>query len=165
MLPTRHFAISAAAGGVVWASTGEPLALPVTTAVGTLLDGDHIPDMWWNFVLRRTPVFTVLAHGWEWIGVLLALGVWVHFPWWLIAIIAGHGLHVISDHVFNARGSTWAYSVLYRARHRFRAIRLIDDWDFGFDTAYEHLRQETYMIWRLVDWAVRRQANRHEQSG
>ena len=65
MRPSRHLALSTVAGGVVWASTGEPWTLPVTVAVGVGLDIDHAPDMWWTFALERKPVAVFALHAWE----------------------------------------------------------------------------------------------------
>ena len=148
MRPSRHLLLSAAAGGVVWAATGEPASLPLAAAVGTLIDVDHAPDLWWTFALGRRPTATLLLHGWEWLGVLLALGVvWV-FPWWLTATIVAYALHLVGDQVFN-HGSPGVYFLLYRARHRFRLERLAPLWDY--ELAYETLRREVPLAARLME--------------
>ena len=106
------------AGGAVWAATGEPWALPVTVAAGVLVDADHGPDLWWTLALQRRPLAVVALHGWEWLTALIVLGFWTQFSWWLVAVIVGYGLHLVTDHLFND-GKPMSYSLIYRARHRF----------------------------------------------
>ncbi len=149
MLPRNHLALSTAAGGVVWASTGEPWTLPVTVAVGVGLDIDHAPDMWWAFALGRPPVATLALHAWEWLAGLTALGIESGFPWWLSAILVGLGLHLVTDHLFN-KGGPWTYFLAYRALHRFQVNRLAPQWDF--DHAYEVLKKEVPPAVRLIEW-------------
>ena len=149
MRPSRHLALSTAAGGAAWAVTGEPWALPVTTATGVLVDLDHGPDLWWTFALRRQPVATFLLHGWELLAGLVVLGIWIGFPWWLLAVLVGYGLHLATDHLFNG-GGLWNYSLIYRARYRFQLTRLADGWDF--DHAYSVLRKEVPPAVMLIEW-------------
>jgi hypothetical protein len=125
LLPSRHLALSTVAGGAAWAATGEALALPVTVGAGVLVDADHAPDLWWTLALGRRPVAVWMLHGWEWLVGLVVLGVWVGFPWWLVAVLVGYGLHLITDHLFNS-GGLGNYFLIYRARHRFQ--RSADPW-------------------------------------
>ncbi len=149
MRPSRHLALSAAAGGGIWAASGQPWALPMTVAAGVLVDVDHAPDLWWTFALKRKPIATFLLHSWEWLTGLLVLGVWAGFPWCLVAVIVGYGLHVITDHAFN-HGALWSYSLAYRAWHRFRMASLAPGWDF--DYAFDVLRKEVPPAAMLIDW-------------
>ena len=147
--PSRHLGLSAAAGGAVWATTGEPWALPISVATGVLVDLDHGPDLWWAFALRREPIATFVLHGWEWLLGLVVLGLFMGFPWALSAALVGYGLHLITDQMFN-NGGLWSYSLVYRARHRFRAAELAPDWDF--DHAYEVLRSEVPFATATIEW-------------
>ena len=133
----------------MWAATGEPWALPVTVGAGVLVDLDHGPDLWWTFALRREPVATFLLHGWEWLAALVVLGLWTGFPWWLLAVVVGYGLHLLTDHVFNG-GRIWSYSLIYRARHAFRMEKLAPDWKM--DHAYGVLQKEVPFAARLINW-------------
>ena len=52
MGPIGHTAASLGLGGVAWAATGSPLALPVAVTKGAFVDLDHViafltlPDKW-----------------------------------------------------------------------------------------------------------------------
>ena len=148
MRPSRHIAISLAAGGAVWGATGEPLALPAAVAAGVLVDVDHAPDLWWSLALRRTPVATLALHAWEWVTALTVVGIWTRFPWWLVAVLVGYSLHVITDHIAN-KGERWTYSILYRARHRFQIAKLAPRW--RFEHTQRVLQQELPPLDRLVE--------------
>lgn len=137
----------------MWAITGEPWALPVTAAAGVLVDIDHTPDLWWTLALGRRPVAVYLLHGWEWIVGLALLGLWTGFPWWLVAVLAGYSLHVVTDHMFN-NGGPWTYSLAYRARHGFRVARVAPQWNPSH--AYEVLQKEVPFALTLIDWWKRR---------
>ena len=113
-----------------------------------LVDLDHAPDYWWIFGLRRRPVTVLALHGWEWLAVLVALGVRTEFPGWLVAVSVGYGLHIATDHLFNG-GTPWFYSLIYRARHGFQKSKVAPNWDFA-DT-YEVLRKELPFAANLID--------------
>ena len=133
----------------MWAITGEPWSLPVTLAAGVLVDADHAPDLWWTFALGRKPIATTLLHGWEWVATLLVVGILMGFPWWLLAMSVGHGLHVVTDQLFNGGG--WrAYSVSYRASHGFQMVNVSPDWDS--EHAYGVLQKEMPNAARLIGW-------------
>ena len=149
MRPSRHLALSIAAGGTVWAFTGEPWALPVTIGAGVLVDIDHSPDLWWAFALEREPVAVFILHGWEWVAGLIVFGTWIGYPWWLVAVVTGFGLHLTTDHLFNG-GGLWSYSLLYRARHRFKAARIGREGDS--QRAYRTLQQELPPAIWLIEW-------------
>ena len=159
MQPSRHLALSMAAGGTLWAATGEPWALPVTVGAGALVDLDHGPDYWWTYALGHNPVATFVLHAWEWLAILVAVGIWTGYPWWHMAVLSGYGLHLITDHLFN-RGGTWSYSLIYRARHRFLVQRLAPGWNL--DRGYDVLRKEIPFAARLIEWWIGRQLSRRE---
>ena len=139
MRPSRHLALSAAAGGATWAATGEPLTLPIAVGAGVLVDLDHAPDYWGTFALRRRPVTVLALHGWEWVALLVGLGIWAGFPVWLVAVLVGYCLHLATDHQFNS-GLLWSYSFVYRARHRFKREKVAPNWNF--EDSYEILQRE-----------------------
>ena len=149
MRPSRHLALSAAAGAAAWAVTDQPWALPVTLATGVLIDIDHGPDFWWSHVIGRKPVAVLILHAWEWLAGLLIIGIWAGFPWWMVAILVGYGLHVSTDHLFN-RGRLLTYSLLYRASFRFEVSRLAPNWN-SIHT-YRILQNELPYIAKLYDW-------------
>ena len=120
MRPSYHLALSAVLGAGVYAATGEPMAVPVTVAVGTLIDVDHVPDYYWTYVLRRRPVGIVALHAWEWMLAWIALDQFLWFPSWLyMAVVFGYGMHLVTDVVFNKAGAAY-YSFIYRAATGFR---------------------------------------------
>ena len=153
MRPREHLALSTAAGGAVWAATGEPWAFPATIATGVLIDVDHSPDLWWTFALRRQPVATFLLHSWEWLAGLVVLGIWAGFPWWLAAVLVGYSLHVITDYLFNGRGLR-SYFLIYRAINWFQAEKLFPGLDHS--QAYGVLQKEVPVAARLIEWWNRR---------
>ena len=149
MRPSRHLALSGAAGGVVWGVSGEPWALAVTVGSGVLVDIDHAPDYWWAFALRREPVCIVFLHGWEWLLGLMVASIWIGFPWWLVAVVTGYGLHLVTDHTFNGERSL-GYSLIFRALHRFQKRQVDPDWDY--DRVYEVMRKELPFALMLAEW-------------
>jgi len=151
--PSRHLALSAGVGVGVWAITGEPWSIPVTLGAGVLVDIDHAPDLWWTFALRRKPTATFLLHGWEWLGTAIAFGVSFGFPWWLLALIVGHGFHLVTDHIFNG-GRTFSYSLIYRASQGFQMARVAPGWDF--DYAFKVFKKEMPPAAWLIEWWVKR---------
>ena len=160
MRPSSHLAASAAAGGAVWAATGEPWALPVTPGAGVLVDVDHSPDLWWTFALRRQPVAVFVLHGWEWLAGLIAFGIWAGFPWWLVATLVGYGLHLTTDHLFN-HGDLLSYSLVYRARHGFLRVRVASNWNS--ERTYEALAREVpFAVWLIECWKRRSPHRRDE---
>ena len=153
MRPIEHLALSTAAGGAVWAATGEALAFPATIAAGVLIDVDHSPDLWWTFALKRKPMAAFLLHGWELLIGLAALGIWAGFPWWLAAVLTGYGSHVTTDYLFNGR-SLRSYFLIYRAINRFQAAKVFPDWNHS--QAYGVLEKEVPVAVRLIEWWNRR---------
>lgn len=153
MRPSRHFAVSTAAGGVLWAASGEPWILPITVAAGVVVDADHAPDLWWNFALRHQPVFTVVVHAWKWLAGLVVLGVWMGFPWWIIGVVVGYGLHLTTDHLFNS-SCLWTYSLFFRTYRRFQVAQLAPGWDF--DHAYDVIQRKCPLAAKLIElWRAR----------
>ena len=128
--PTAHLALATGAGLATWLGTGEPLALPVAVGAGVLVDGDHLPDMVSHFYLGRRPTVTFILHAWEWLLILTVVSVWLGFPWWSVAALVGYGSHVVTDSLFNG-GKLPAYSIVYRAYHRFDPARIGPDWRLG----------------------------------
>ena len=148
MRPSRHLALSCAAGGALWVTTGEPLALPIAVGAGVLIDVDHGPDLWWALALQRKPTATFVFHAWEWLAGILTFGLTGAFSWWLSAIIVGYGLHLVSDQAVN-KGRIWSYSILYRGVHRFQTTSLAPQWDFH--STYNVLRKELPPVARLTE--------------
>ena len=149
MRPRSHLLLSAAAGGAVWVGTGEPWALPITLGAGVLVDGDHAPDLWWALALKRRPITIIVLHSWECLLSVLAIGIWIGFPWWITAIFVGYSSHLFTDQLFNGN-RPWTYFLTFRARRRFRPSEIDPDWYEG--RAREKLRKELpFALW-LVDW-------------
>ena len=118
MRPTHHVMLSAAAGVVVWGITKEPLAVPLAVAAGVLVDGDHLLDQFWHFYLHKKPAALVVLHAWEWLAVLVAVCVWLSFPWWLVAVTVGYAGHLATDQRYNGV-YTMGYFIIHRAYHAF----------------------------------------------
>ena len=150
MRPTGHLAASTAAGCFLWGVTSEPLALPITVASGVAVDIDHGADLWWNLALRKKPVAMYFLHSWEWLIVILAIGVQQGIPWWFSAMSLGYGLHLITDRLSHGRATWRDYLLLYRAWHRFRVTRPEDEWTV--DGAYENLKVEVPLAALLIHW-------------
>lgn len=122
MLTHKHAFISMAVGAAGWWATGSPLAdLPLigtaALAAGTLPDVDHIVDYAYYHQTGEHRLILPL-HGYEYAvlggGVALASG----NP---IAIVAtlSYLIHLLADQMEN-RTHKLGYSLLFRARHRFR---------------------------------------------
>ena len=153
MRPSGHLAISTAVGGAAWAISGEPWALPVAVGSGVLVDADHAPDYWWTYAMRRRPIAILMLHGWEWLLGLVVIGIWIEFPWWLLAVVLGYGCHVATDHLFNG-GGPWCYLLAYRIRHGFRKEKIAPHWELRH--GYEILRKEVPFSVALIEWWHRR---------
>ena len=97
---------------------------------------------------RRSPRATLLLHGWEWLAGLLVLGIWLGFPWYLVAVLAGYGFHMVTDHMFNRRG-LWSYFLVYRARRGFQLSKRASYWDL--DHVYGGLQGEVPLAGRLIE--------------
>jgi hypothetical protein len=95
---------------------------------------------------------------------LLALGIWAGFPWWIVAVLVGYGLHLTTDHLLN-KGGPWSYFLVYRAYHRFRKARVFPKGDL--DDTYNVLRTEVpFAVWLIKWWhnrSARRQASEQEK--
>jgi hypothetical protein len=160
MKPSRHLALSTGVGGVVWAASGEPLAIPIAIAAGVLIDVDHAPDLWSSLVLRRSPTVIYPLHAWEWVAMLIAYGAWVGYPWWLAALIAAFGLHVATDQIFN-RAGPWTYFFFYRARHGFRVAKVAPHW--RVENTMQALQQEMPLAAWFLRWSERRWARKAKE--
>ena len=126
-----------------------------------MVDIDHAPDLWWRIALGRRPVATFAIHAWEWLTLLVVLGIFTSYQWWLVAVVVGYGLHLITDHVFN-HGGMWSYSLIYRARYRFEAARLAPKWDIEHSLGV--LKAEIPPAARLLEWWRRRRLERTKSS-
>ena len=162
MKPSEHLVLSGGAGATLWAFTGELWALPVTVGTGVLIDMDHALDFVWNFALERKAVAVLLLHSWEWLAVLMLLGAWLGFSWWLLAVMVGYGLHVATDHAFNG-GGRWLYSLAFRARHGFQRSRISPGWDR--EHAYLVLKREVPPAAWFIEWWKRRWRGRPATAG
>lgn len=139
MRPTSHALLATGTGVAIWASTGEPMAVPLTFATGVLVDGDHLPDQIWHFYMKRRPRALLALHAWEWLMGLAIATVLLSFPWWMVAVTVGYATHIATDHHFNMP-NRWGYFILFRAYHRFRIERISPDWTLK-DPVHEILRE------------------------
>ena len=89
-------------------------------------------------------------HNWEWLVLLLAIGVQQGFPWWLTAISVGYGLHLITDRLSHGRAAWRDYLFMYRAWHRFQVTKPGDHWTV--DEAYENLKVQVPSGALLIHW-------------
>ncbi len=122
MLTHKHAFISVAVGAVGWWATGSPLTtLPLTGAAallaGTLPDVDHIADyLYFNQTGEHRLILPL--HGYEYAilggGAALLSG----NPVAIVATLS-YLIHLLADQMEN-RTHKLGYSLLFRARHRFR---------------------------------------------
>lgn len=118
-----HLALSTAAGGLVWAVTGEPVAVPVAIAAGVLPDIDHLLDYYVKYVRRDGRFQFLLLHGWEYLVAGLAVYLfWLQEPW-LLAAVAGYATQIAGDQVSHDTARWDTYLVTSRATKGFRAPR------------------------------------------
>lgn len=117
-----HLAASAAAGGAVWAGTGEPIALPVAIAAGVLPDGDHLLDYYFKYIRHDRRFNFFLLHAWEYLIVGVIVYAFFHSEPWLLAAVAGYSTQLILDQISHVKG-TWptGYFLTPRILNGFRA--------------------------------------------
>lgn len=117
MLPHKHVLISAAVGALGWWRSGQPAAFVAALAAGTLPDSDHAVDY---LYLRYSGEHRLILplHGYEYglIGGALALATGSRIGQ---AAAASYLIHLLADQWEN-RTHRLGYSLLFRARHRFR---------------------------------------------
>lgn len=118
MMPPQHAALSLGVGlaGGWW--SGKPAVVFASLVAGTLVDLDHIADYAWYAATGEHRLLLPL-HGYE---LALPLG-WIMARWLgpqaAITITIAYLLHLITDERSNqTRPGT--YSLIWRARHRFR---------------------------------------------
>ena len=119
--PYQHAIVSAALAVGTYALTRRPLAAAGAFAAGTLIDVDHLVD-YAVCKLTRTRVWLILPfHGWEFatLGAIAALRRPLFLP-----VVLSYLVHLSMDQVFNGLGRPFAYSVIWRAVHRFHVPRL-----------------------------------------
>jgi hypothetical protein len=138
--------LSVAVGAAVWGVTKETLALPLAVASGVLVDADHLLDQYWHLYLHKRPAALVVLHAWEWLAGLVAVCVWMSFPWWLVAVTVGYSGHLIADQLFNQVYGL-GYSIIHRAYHAFDTDRFSRKW--RLDPPVESLVSELRFIRRL----------------
>ena len=124
-----HIALSSAAGGVVWAATGEAIALPAAVAAGVLPDADHLLDYYLKYVRRDFRFVFLLFHAWEYLAVgILVYALWFTEPW-MLAVLLGYATQVGADQWHNM--VKWdTYLITARARRRFRSVEVLGRTDF-----------------------------------
>jgi hypothetical protein len=131
-----HVAMSAEAGVLVWASTGEPAVIPIAIAAGVLPDVDHLLDYYVKYVRRNGRFQFLILHAWEYLLLgVLALVFWHQEPW-LIAAVAGYATQIAGDQLSHREASWNTYLVTSRAFKRFRAPILHE---YGSRRAYRSL--------------------------
>lgn len=119
-----HVVTSAAAGGVTWAATGEPWALPAAMAAGVLPDGDHLLDYYVRYVQRRFDRLYLLLHGWEYLALGIALYLVFQPGEWAIGLLVGYFTQIGGDQLFNrVRWDT--YLLTARIVKRFDSMRIL----------------------------------------
>jgi hypothetical protein len=119
--PYQHAMVSAVLAAGTYAITRRPLAAAGAFAAGTLIDADHLVD-YAVCKLTKTRVWLILPlHGWEFAG--LAAIAAIRRPL-LVPALVSYLIHLAMDQVFNGLGQPFAYSVLWRAFHRFHVPRL-----------------------------------------
>ena len=117
MLPHKHAIISATVGAVGWWSTGEPAACAAALTTGVLPDVDHIVD--YSYYRWQGGHRLILPlHGYEFalLGTVVALLTGNKI---LGIAVLSYFIHLLADQAEN-RTHKLGYSLLFRARYRFR---------------------------------------------
>lgn len=148
MKVSRHIAVSAAIGAVLYVATRSAGAAAACLACGVLIDLDHFYDYLVNYgrgirlnhfllsfqhdIFRRIFVF---FHAWEWVAVI-GLIAWRSgwSPVWL-GVFTGVFNHMFFDQVVN-RHNPAAYFLTYRVLHKF------DGRSFYGEAEYRRRREE-----------------------
>ncbi|MCI0809073.1 MAG: metal-dependent hydrolase [Chloroflexi bacterium] len=131
-----HTALSTAAGGLVWAITGEPASVPIAIAAGVLPDVDHLVDYYVKYVRRDGRFQFLLLHGWEYLLAGLIAYVFFSQEPWLLAAVAGYATQIAGDQLSHDRARWNTYLVTARAINGFRAPR---HGGWGSGRAYQSL--------------------------
>lgn len=119
MTGPQHLLLSSGVGFILWATTGDPLTVPVAAASGVLPDADHLLDYYNRYVRRDWRRLYLLLHGWEYLALALALYFFVFREPWMLAVALGYATQLAGDQIFN--GATWyGYFLSARAFFRFR---------------------------------------------
>ena len=125
-----HIVVSTAAGGAVWAATGDPWAVPGAVAAGVLPDGDHVLDYYVRYWRGNRSRLFLLLHGWEYLAIGIALYVMFQPGEWALGLLAGYATQIGGDQVFNnVRWNTYFMTV--RAAKRFNSMRILGRADNG----------------------------------
>ncbi len=154
MGPIGHTAVSLGLGGVAWAATGSPLALPVAVTTGVLVDVDHVIDFFDSKDRGRACHMLRPFHAWEYLLLTLAvLLIFSQHPLLLVAFL-GYLSHLLLDQFAN-RVHPLAYFIVYRAAHGFRRRQLTP---YVFSESYQPVEEAVPWwgrlepsIWRLVE--------------
>lgn len=135
MTTNQHILLSGIVSGALYA-VFRSLELAVVSFVwGVALDIDHVLDYLREYGARLdTTLFfdsfaqtrynrTVLFfHGWEWLAVWGALALISNWSGWAVGLTVATAHHLVADQAANSP-SRWGYSLLWRARHGFLAIK------------------------------------------
>lgn len=118
--PRVHALTALALGTGTYLLTRQRGPALAAAATSVLVDADHLVDWAAARLLKRHDLFLVPFHGWEVALLLLFLG----RPRSPLGVLGGAGIgllaHLALDHSLN-HTADWAYSLLYRVRHGFKA--------------------------------------------
>ena len=147
MMPGRHATVSLGVGLLGWWWSRSPASLPLSLAVGTLVDLDHIADYAWYALVKEHRLILPL-HGYE-----------LAFPlWWTvkqplgqraaIVVVASYLLHLLSDELGN-RTKPGTCSLIWRLVNGFRIESLSRDPAAGIQGRREDLDRLKRLASRL----------------
>lgn len=137
-----HLFFSLLAGYVVFRLWGKPLLSFVFAIIGGfLVDFDHLLDYYlafgWNFnfywfskgyeFLKSDKIY-LLFHGWEYVIILLSLGLFlknIKIKTLILALAFGLFLHLSGDVIMNEGLTVKSYSVVYRIKNDFQIEKLV----------------------------------------
>lgn len=117
MLPHKHVIISIAIGTAGWWGTGDVAACIAPIIAGVLPDLDHIADYAY-FRQRSVHRLILPLHGYEY-ALLGVVAAWLTRNAVLGITTLSYLVHLLTDQQEN-RTHRLGYSLLFRARHRFR---------------------------------------------
>jgi len=140
MKPIFHFVSSLIACIIIYFASKSLLASILCFCTGFFIDLDHLIDFWYSrpknplsvsnflhskkYVYKNNKLF-VLAHAWEYLIVLIIIGFYLNWPWWLIGLLTGITLHYSLDiyNLANKKTNKIAYLITYRLIKNFKIFK------------------------------------------
>ena len=149
-----HAVISAGLGAAVWGATQSVPAAVTTLAVGVLMDGDHLVELYYWYAKEDRRGFYVLLHGWEYFAILVLLYSLVFTHPVLLGVLVGYGGHVIVDSLSN-RIHPLGYFLTFRIVRRFDIqVMIRSKPTFSLENTYTRIPFGRYIVPPILRVAI-----------